>query len=131
MSQYFCTYVGAVLYSRGPAIVEPFVHELLNASLDGVKVEAEDVVMPGQEGPSPPLYTPPPIPSNYPGPSASNQESAPASSLPPDINVLPRSFIHETAMKNKVHISYSESSEGPSHNPLWTVRCLGTWVHRF
>lgn len=123
MSQFFCTYIGAVFYSRGTAVVESFVHDLLNASLDGVKVEAEDEAMSGQEGPSPPTYTPPPIPSSHAGPPASHNANT-VTPLPPNISMLPRSFIHETATKNRVHISYSESFEGPPHNPLWTVRCL-------
>ncbi|KAJ3548606.1 hypothetical protein NMY22_g1206 [Coprinellus aureogranulatus] len=124
MSKYFCTYIGAAFYCNGCNKVENWIGNLLNASLDGVKVELEDaVVVPGQEGPSPPVYTPPPIPSNYPGPS-SREESTEVLPLPPDVSNLPRSFIHETAMKNRVNISYSESSEGPSHNPTWTVRCL-------
>ncbi|TEB38855.1 hypothetical protein FA13DRAFT_413009 [Coprinellus micaceus] len=129
MSKYFCTYVGAIFYCNGPVAVEEWVRQLLNASLDGVKVEAEDT-MPGQEGPSPPIYTPPPIPSGYPGPSAGNSNEidtgATSITLPPDVMLITRAKVHEAAMQAtpKVHISYAETSEGPSHTPVWTVRCL-------
>lgn len=134
MSKYFCTYVGAIFYCSGPVAVDDWIRQLLNASLDGVKVEAEDVT-PGQEGPSPPVYTPPPIPSGYPGPSNSNSnevDTVAPSPLPPDVMLITRAKVHEAAMQAtpKAHISYTETSEGPSHTPLWTVRCLGMSIHR-
>jgi hypothetical protein len=93
--------------------------------------------MPGQEGPSPPIYTPPPIPSGYPGPSAGNSNEidtgATSITLPPDVMLITRAKVHEAAMQAtpKVHISYAETSEGPSHTPVWTVRCLGMSIDVF
>jgi hypothetical protein len=82
-----------------------------------------------------PTQTPPPgSPLSHGSPSSSSysgsffsppppQPMAAPPPVPPDGIQPSLAFVNQTALQKGMNISYSESSSGPPHNPVWEVRC--------
>lgn len=61
--------------------------------------------------PAPPATLPPPLPQTT------------STGVPPSFGILAR--LNQTASQRNMQVTYPAERSGESHNPLWTVHCVG------
>ncbi|KAF9535690.1 hypothetical protein CPB83DRAFT_842162 [Crepidotus variabilis] len=155
MHKYFHTYVGAAYYQNGLQVVQDWISGLLDpenpapqhpkdpqalpqagshqtmGSFHSVPLFAnyqQGFQAPGRYGghysAPQPTGAPPPLPGSPPPPSPMSTMSSGAMSL------VTVALVNQTAAQKNVSITYPATPEGPSHQPLWTVRCCIDNVER-
>jgi hypothetical protein len=140
MTAYFHTYVGAVYMQKGMDPIQNWISRLLDPheSPPAPRQSGQDGLGNSGSGTQNPYssFSSPQTQHNY-SPFASTSYSAPAppagpppplptspAPLPGTMNLVTLAAVNQTAMQKGFSINYTASSEGLSHQPTWTVRCL-------
>ena len=111
MAAFFHSYVAAVLLTKGLHAVQTWISKLIDPDANPRPI---------------PDHSTYPQNNNFPASTTSAPTLSSTSSL-----TVPVSLVNETAMRQGLHVNYIASQEGQSHQPTWTVRCLGKRLKAF
>jgi len=117
MASFFHSYVGAVYITKGSPVVQTWIAKLIDPEAD-----VGPQTQPGQSATAMPNQNN----NASPGPTDTSTGTNTSTSL-----VVPVSMVNEVAIQRGHAINYVASSEGPSHLPSWTVRCLSKCLSLF
>jgi dsRNA-specific ribonuclease len=109
----FHTYIGALYIRAGSHTIQQWISPLIDSDAVPLVSEPPQPHDSGQNWLAPP---PPGFPPPLPGYSTNAPNGSPS-------NPVTLALVNETAVKNKVTLTYLAEREGEPHQPTWTVKC--------
>ncbi|SJL06158.1 uncharacterized protein ARMOST_09494 [Armillaria ostoyae] len=119
---FFHTFIGALYIRNGMNEVQDWISHLIDPTHEPAPIPSPPQMQQQQQTqglPTQPSQPPPPIPPFNPSIPPPMAQTAPGLT-----SLITLQLIHQTAAQKGYAVTYGAQSEGPPHQPTWTVQCL-------